>query len=129
MSSLRQESATTRRVACALAALTSHLTQVGALRYTYELEAMSDEVHEFTGDALFDLEIRQSAHKHGLSHDDIINCYRYPIVTKVLKSDSSKYLYIGFDTHGRPIELLVNHNGISVIFHAMPLRKQFQGYL
>ena len=75
---------------------------------------------------MMDIEIRQSAYKHGCTYDDIINCYRYPVVTKMLKRDESKYLYVGLDTKGRFIELLVNHNGTSVIFHAMKLRKVFE---
>jgi hypothetical protein len=47
----------------------------------------------------------------------------------MLIRDESKYLYIGLDTKGRLIELLVNHNGISVIFHAMKLRKIFENLI
>jgi hypothetical protein len=75
---------------------------------------------------MYEIEIRQSVYKHGCSYDDIINCYRYPIVTKVISLDESKYLYIGLDMQGRLIELLVNHNGITVVFHAMKLRKTFE---
>ena len=73
-----------------------------------------------------EIEIKQSAYKHKCTYEDIVNCYRFPIVTKLLKSDESKYLYIGLDTKGRLIELLVNHNGKSIIFHAMKLRKIFE---
>ena len=73
-----------------------------------------------------EVEIRQSAYNHGCTYDDIMNCYRYPIVTKILIVEESKYLYIGLDTRGRLIELLVNHNGITIIFHAMKLRKAFE---
>ena len=73
-----------------------------------------------------EIEIRQSAYKHTCAHDDIINCYRFPIITKMLKADESKYLYIGLDTKGRLIELLVNHNAVTIIFHAMKLRKAFE---
>jgi hypothetical protein len=73
-----------------------------------------------------EIEIKQSAYKHGCTYDDIINCYRFPILTEVLVEDESKYLYIGLDMNGRPIELLVNHNAVSVIFHAMKLRKVFE---
>ena len=75
---------------------------------------------------MFEIDIKQSAYKHGCTYNDIMNCYRSPIVTKILALDESKYLYIGFDMKGRPIELLVNQNGISVIFHAMKLRKTFE---
>ena len=51
-----------------------------------------------------EIEIRQSAYKHGCTYDDIVNCYRFPIATKVLIVEESKYLYIGFDTKGRLIE-------------------------
>jgi hypothetical protein len=75
---------------------------------------------------VFDLEIKDSAYKHGYSYNDIVNCYRFPIATKVLSADLSKYLYIGFDLKDNPMEILVNHNGISVVFHAMVLRKAFE---
>ena len=73
-----------------------------------------------------ELEIKQSAYKHGCSYEDIVNCYRFPMVTKVLVSEESKYLYIGLDMKGRLIELLVNHNAKSIVFHAMKLRKTFK---
>jgi len=76
-----------------------------------------------------EIEIRQSAYKHGCTYDDIMNCYRYPITTKILATEESKYLYIGFDMSGKPIELLVNHNAVSIIFHAMKLRKAFEKLL
>ena len=75
---------------------------------------------------MYDLEIKQSAYKHGATYDDIINCYRFPIVTRIIDADPNKFLYIGFDMKGNPIEILVNHNGISVVFHAMKLRKEFE---
>jgi len=75
---------------------------------------------------MHDLEIKQSAYKHGCTYDDIINCYRYPIAIRTLKDYPEKYLYIGFDTKGNPIEILVNHNGISVVFHADKLRKEYE---
>jgi len=78
---------------------------------------------------MIEIEIRKSAYKHGCSYDDIINCYRYPIVTKILTVDESKFLYIGLDTKGRLIELLVNHNACSIVFHAMKLRKTFHNFL
>jgi hypothetical protein len=48
-----------------------------------------------------EIEIKQSAYKHKCTYEDIVNCYRFPIVTKLLKSDQSKYLYIGLDIKGR----------------------------
>ena len=78
---------------------------------------------------MIEIEIKQSAYKHGCTYDDIINCYRYPIVSKVLIREESKYLYIGSDTKGRLIELLVNHNAVSIIFHAMKLRKSFENLI
>ena len=76
-----------------------------------------------------EIEIKQSAYKHGCEYNDIINCYRFPIATKVLIPEESKYLYIGFDMQGRLIEVLVNHNAITIIFHAMKLRKAFQKFI
>jgi len=81
------------------------------------------------GSLMTEVEIKQSAYKHGCTYDDIINCYRFPAVTKILKTDESKYLYIGLDTKGRLIELLVNHNAVSIIFHAMKLRKTFENFV
>jgi hypothetical protein len=76
-----------------------------------------------------EIEVKQSAYKHGCTYDDIINCYRFPIVIKILKIDESKYLYIGLDTKGRLIELLVNHNAFTIVFHAMKLRKTFENLI
>ena len=75
---------------------------------------------------MFDLEIKESAYKHGCTYDDIVNCYRFPIAVRVIDNAPEKYLYVGFDMKGNPIEILVNHNSISVIFHAMRLRKEFE---
>ena len=74
---------------------------------------------------MIEIEIKQSAYKHGCTYDDIVNCYRFPIVTKIITLEESKYLYIGLDMKGKLIELLVNHNAVSIIFHAMRLRKTF----
>jgi len=43
---------------------------------------------------MIEIEIKQSAYKHGCSYDDIINCYRFPMVTKILMREESKYLYM-----------------------------------
>jgi hypothetical protein len=78
---------------------------------------------------VFDFEIKSAAYKHGYSYDDIVNCYRFPIATKVISCDPNKYLYVGLDLKGNPMEILVNHNGISVVFHAMRLRKAFESLI
>jgi hypothetical protein len=75
---------------------------------------------------MHDINVKESAYSHGYTYDDIVNCYRYPILVQVLDSDPAKYLYIGFDMRGNPMEILANHNGVSVIFHAMKLRKVFE---
>jgi len=74
---------------------------------------------------MHEIEVKQSAYKHGCTYDDIINCYRFPIKSMILEREESKYLYIGMDTKGRLIEVLANHNGVTIIFHAMKLRKTF----
>ena len=84
---------------------------------------------ERLGLTVFDFEVKKSAYRHGFTYDDIVNCYRYPITTKVLSVDPSKYLYVGYSCKGVPMELLVNHNGISVVFHAMKLRKVFENLI
>jgi hypothetical protein len=73
-----------------------------------------------------DIVVTESAYKHGYTYDDIINCYCYPIRVQALTSEQNKYLYIGFDMKKNPMEILANHNGVSVIFHAMKLRKVFE---
>jgi hypothetical protein len=75
---------------------------------------------------VLELEVRKSSYKHGCSYEDIVNCYRFPMTIKIVSFDPSKYLYIGLDMKGKPIEILVNHNGVSVVFHAMRLRKVFK---
>ena len=78
---------------------------------------------------MIEIEVKQSAYKHGCTYDDIINCYRYPVVSKILSVEESKYLYVGLDMKGRLIEILVNQNAVSIIFHAMKLRKAFEIFL
>jgi hypothetical protein len=36
---------------------------------------------------------------------------------------------VGLDLKGNPMEILVKHNGVSVVFHAMKLRKVFEGLM
>jgi hypothetical protein len=69
----------------------------------------------------------QSAFKHGLTMADIEWAFLHPIRNGLLEDYANKYLLIGFDTRGNPIELMYNRidNERVNVFHAMKCRKSF----
>ena len=69
----------------------------------------------------------QSAFKHGLTEADIEWAFMHPIRNGLLEDYENKYLLIGFDTHGNPIEVMYNRidNERLNVFHAMKCRKSF----
>ena len=48
----------------------------------------------------------QSAFKHGLTSADIEWAFLHPIRNGLLEDYANKYLLIGFDTRGNPIEVM-----------------------
>ncbi|KRF41276.1 hypothetical protein [Terrabacter sp. Soil810] len=72
-----------------------------------------------------DVEIRDSARKHGVSDDDITHALRHPL--KAFPNDSGGDLVIGPSTTGALLELGVRgwRSRQMVVFHAMPARDKF----
>jgi len=54
--------------------------------------------------------INKSAFKHGISEVDIEWAFLHPIRNGLLENYDNKYLLVGFDKHGNPIEIMYNRN-------------------
>ena len=69
----------------------------------------------------------QSAFKHGFTKADIEWAFLHPIRNGLLEDYENKYLLIGFDTRGNPIEIMYNRidDERVNVFHAMKCRKGF----
>ncbi|MDR0442374.1 MAG: hypothetical protein LBH44_03090 [Treponema sp.] len=80
-----------------------------------------DAAHEFG------IIYNQSAFKHGFTKADIEWAFLHPIRNGLLEDYENKYLLIGFNTHGNPIEVLYNRidDERVNVFHAMKCRKEF----
>jgi hypothetical protein len=67
----------------------------------------------------------KSALKHGVTEADIEWAFLHPIRNGLLEDYENKYLLIGFNTQGNPIEVMYNRideERVNV-FHAMKCRK------
>ena len=67
----------------------------------------------------------KSAFKHGFTEADIEWAFLHPICNGLLEDYDNKYLLIGFDTSGNPIEVMYNRidGDCLYVFHAMKCRK------
>jgi len=73
------------------------------------------------------VEFNESAFRHGISKEDIINAFKTKIKDTTIEELSERYAIIGFDRTGTPLEIVyypIDDNTISV-FHAMRARKSF----
>jgi len=74
-----------------------------------------------------------SADKHGVPREDALWVIGNPSARLILREDPLKVLYIGFDTHAHPREVIVDHpvweNGKPVCVHADTLTPAFYKYL
>jgi len=69
----------------------------------------------------------KSAFRHGFTKADIEWAFLHPIRNGLLEDYENKYLLVGFDTRGNPIEVMYNRiddERINV-FHAMRCQKEF----
>jgi hypothetical protein len=74
---------------------------------------------------------KDAAFKHGITEEDIYHAFVTARYDGLVEDGNNKYLLIGFDTKGNPIEILYNEfgdNGKNV-FHAMPCRSMFYSLL
>jgi hypothetical protein len=76
--------------------------------------------------------VRNSARKHGIADDDGVEAASWPLVSVSLDDeDPRRFLRLGFDTHGRLLELvvLVWDDGTEELIHAMKCRPKYLGLL
>ena len=84
------------------------------------------EKQELSG-SVVDVEILQSAKKHGLCEEDILCALRQSIFDETLESDPNKTLTIGYDGKARLLEIIfhVISDEHIIVFHAMLCRKDY----
>ena len=76
------------------------------------------------------VEVRDGARKHGVTDDDMCHAVRHAIRAIDLEDDN-KTLFIGADTSGRLLEVVVADvdTAHARIIHAMQLRPSFYRFL
>ncbi|WEV65891.1 MULTISPECIES: toxin [unclassified Bifidobacterium] len=68
----------------------------------------------------------RSAFKHGVSEEDMRHVFEHPNMVIDPKESPARKLYLGFDTIGRPLEVITMMvKGGEAIIHAMPMRKKY----
>jgi len=77
--------------------------------------------------SVVNIEILQSATKHGQSRSDILYALERSIYDETLESEPNKTLSIGYDGNARLLEVIfhVVTDEHIVVFHAMPCRKHY----
>ena len=70
--------------------------------------------------------ILDSARKHGISDDDMIDVVDDPYVIKEMRVDPVKMMFLGFDSKARAIEIITDTgvDGQVYIIHADLITKQ-----
>jgi len=72
------------------------------------------------------VEVLPSAIKHGVAESDIRHAVAYALVGKVVGEDPTRTLYIGPDTAGNLLELvLLDRPQGPAVIHAMTARPQY----
>jgi len=71
------------------------------------------------------VEFNEAAFRHNISKEDIIHAFKYKIRAGAIEGFSEKYVVIGLDRAGNPIEVMYNpiDNDSINVFHAMKARK------
>ena len=77
---------------------------------------------------IMEIVILDSAYKHGVTKQSILFCLLHFQSDIVIDDPPPKRLFVGFDHHGNPLEIIAvedeEHYRL-VVIHAMKLRKQF----
>jgi hypothetical protein len=75
-----------------------------------------------------DIVCRSSAFKHGIVEADIRKAIELRIFDQAMPSEENKYLLIGPDRNGNPLEIIYNvlDNDVINVFHAMKCRKAYR---
>jgi len=79
-----------------------------------------------------DVDMIDSAAKHGVSKSDALYVMNNATARRVLREDPPKVLYVGFDSEGRPREVITDLSqttGKPVIFHADTLTPALYEFL
>ena len=75
------------------------------------------------------IECTESAFRHGISKENIAHAVKTKVFDAPLTGFTNKYILIGFDTAGNPLEIMYNPDDDNVyninVFHAMKARKNF----
>ena len=77
------------------------------------------------------MKVRDSALKHGIDPADSIQAAEHPVFLRDLGDDPHRQLRLGFDTHGRILEVIVltGDDGDQMVIHAMKARQQYLALL
>ena len=73
------------------------------------------------------MNVHESALKHGIAAEDVVQAASWPLWVEYLEDDSpARQLWLGFDTRGRLLEtvVLVFDSGNELVIHAMKARPQ-----
>jgi hypothetical protein len=73
------------------------------------------------------LDFNEAAFRHGISRDDIAHAVKTKIYDAPLGGFPDKYIVIGFDLKGNPLEIMYNpiDDDTINVFHAMKARRTF----
>jgi hypothetical protein len=72
-------------------------------------------------------DFNEAAFRHGISREDIAHAVKTKIYDAPLTGFPDKYVVIGFDTNGNPLEIMYNpiDDDTINVFHAMKARRTF----
>ena len=74
------------------------------------------------------MEVHQSARKHGVEDDDLLQAATHYLIAYTIDDDRpTRELRLGFDTTGRLLEtvVLLPNDGAELVIHAMKARPQY----
>jgi hypothetical protein len=74
-----------------------------------------------------DVEIHDSARKHGVADQDIFHAIDYALAIEDVGEDPDRWLLIGPDPAGNLLEVvvLITVEGTPIVIHAMPMRDKY----
>ena len=75
--------------------------------------------------------ILDSARKHGITDEDMLDVISEPLVVAEMRSEPEKTLFLGFDASARAIEVITDTgtDGQTYVIHADKITKQYEGLL
>ncbi len=76
------------------------------------------------------MEVLRSAFRHGIDEEDIQHALRNALVVEEVDNNPTRYLVLGPDRSGNPLELVVlDRPQGPAVMHAMPMRAKYQALL